>query len=70
MNESPCRKPDGPYLIESAPTTASRAVTRITYEISKRLCSPIAICSSAVSGYRSELRHMLDAEAIYLGVRK
>ena len=66
---TPCRKPDGPYLIESAPTTASRAVTRITYEISKRLFSPIAICSSAVSWYQSELRHMLDAP-VYIGPGK
>lgn len=32
--------------------------------------SPQSICSAAVAGYRAELRQVLDAEAIYLGVSK
>ena len=39
-------------------------------EIAQRILSPLSICSAAVAGYRTELRQVLDAEAIYLGVRK
>ena len=58
MNDSPCRKPDGPYLIESAPKLKQFLAAKAAREIVERILYPL---SSAVSGYRSELRHMLDA---------
>ena len=70
MNNSPCRKPDGPYLIESAPKLQQYRAAKAAREIAQRIVSPLSICSAAVAGYRAELRQVLDADAIYLGVRK
>ena len=70
MNNSPCRKPAGPYLIESAPNYRQCLAAKSAREIAQRILSPLSICSAAVAGYRAELRQVLDAEAIYLGVRK
>ena len=39
-------------------------------EIFQRIFLPLEIVSSAVSGYRDELNHLLDAPAIYLGPSK
>lgn len=64
MNDSPCRKPAGKYLIESAPQYRQYLAVKAAREIVERILSPMA---AAVSGYRSELRHMLDAGAIYIG---
>ncbi len=64
MNNSPCRKPDGPYLIESAPNYRQYLAAKSAREIVDRILSPL---TSAVSGYRSELRHMLDAP-VYIGL--
>lgn len=63
MNNSPCRKPDGPYLIESAPKLKQYMAAKATREIVQRIMSPM---NAAVSGYQSELRYMLDAP-IHIG---
>lgn len=70
MNDSLCRKPNGPYLIESAPKLKQYRAAKAAREIAKRILAPLTICSAAVSGYRSELRRMTDAAAIYLGPGK
>ena len=70
MNDSPCRKPDGPYLIESAPKLKKYLAAKAAREIAQRILSPLKIFSASVSGYRSELRRMTDAAAIYLGPGK
>ena len=70
MNDSPCRKPAGQYLIESAPQYRQYLAAKAAREIAQRILYPLSICSAAVAGYRAELRLVLDAEAIYLGVRK
>lgn len=70
MNDSPCRKPAGQYLIESAPQYRQYLAAKAAREIAQRIMAPLTICTSAVSGYRSELRRMTDAAAIYLGPGK
>lgn len=70
MNNSPCRKPAGPYLIESAPKLKQYLAAKAAREIAQRIMSPLMIFSAAISGYRSELRRMTDAAAIYLGPGK
>ena len=70
MNDTPCRKPTGHYLIESSPQYRQSMAAKAAIEIVQRILSPLSICSAAVAGYRAELRQVLDAEAIYLGVRK
>lgn len=67
MNDSLCRKPNGPYLIESAPKRKQYLAAKAAREIAQRIMAPLTICTAAVSGYRSELRRMTDAAAIYLG---
>lgn len=66
MNDSLCRKPDGPYLIESAPKLQQYRAAKAAREILQRIVSPLTVCAAAVSGYMSELHHMLDAKA-YIG---
>ena len=66
MNNSPFRKPDGPYLIESAPKIKQYLAAKAAREIVERILYPL---NAAVSGYRSELRHMLDAP-VYIGQGK
>ena len=66
MNDSLCRKPDGPYLIESAPKLQQYRAAKAAREILQRIVSPLTVCAAAVSGYRSELHQMLDAKA-YIG---
>ena len=66
MNNSPCRKPDGPYLIESAPKLKQYLAAKAASEIVDRILYPL---NSALSGYRSELCHMLDAP-LYIGQGK
>ena len=60
---TPCRKPAGPYLIESAPNYRQYLAAKSAREIVQRIMSPM---NAAVSGYQSEPRYMLDAGAIYL----
>lgn len=66
MNDNQCRKPDGPYLIESAPKIKQYLAAKAAREIVERILSPL---NSAVSGYREELSHMLD-EPVYIGPGK
>ena len=69
-NPECCRAPDGPYLIESAPQYRRYRQAKSAREVVQRMLTPIAIVSSVVSGYRNELNHLLDAQAIYLGPGK
>lgn len=66
------RRPNGKYLIESAPQyllyLTAKAVRERVQAIS--FFWPLSILSAAIAGYRSELRRMLDAQAIYLGPGK
>jgi len=66
------RRPDGPYLIESAPKYRRYLAAKAAREICPAISFlwPLSILSAAIAGYRSELRRMLDAQAIYLGPRK
>ena len=64
MNNSPCRKPAGPYLIESAPKLKQYLAAKAARDIVQRILSPM---TAAVTGYRDELSRMLDAGAVYLG---
>lgn len=63
MSDSPFRKPAGPYLIESAPNYRQYLAAKTVREIVERILYPL---NAAVSGYRSELSHMLDAP-VYIG---
>ncbi len=66
------RRPDGKYLIESAPRYRSYLAAKAAREICPAISLfwPLSILSAAIDGYRSELRRMLDAPAIYLGPGK
>lgn len=66
------RRPKGPYLIESAPQYRRYLAAKAAREIFPAISCfwPLSILSAAIAGYRSELRRMLDAQAIYLGPRK
>lgn len=57
-------------LISTAPKYRQYLAAKAAREIVQRLLLPMAIVSSAVAGYRDELNHTLDAEAIYLGPGK
>ena len=61
------RRPNGAYLIESAPKYRQYVAAKTAREIVERITAPIA---AAVAGYKSELDRMLDAPAIYLGPGK
>lgn len=63
MNNSPCRKPAGPYLIESAPKLKQYLAAKAAREIVERILSPL---SAALGGYQSEFRQMLEAP-VYFG---
>ena len=67
---NPCRKPSGPYLIESAPHYRRYQQAKAAREIFQRIFLPLEIVSSAVAGYREEMHHMLDSDPIYLGPGK
>lgn len=67
MNEEITRRPDGAYLIESAPKYRQYLAAKAAREIVERITAPI---TAAVSGYRDELDRMLDAPAIYIGPGK
>lgn len=66
------RRPNGPYLIESAPKYRRYLAAKSAREICPAISFfwPLSILSAAVSGYRSDLRRMLDVHAIYLGPGK
>ena len=61
------RKPAGPYLIESSPNYRERCVF---LAVQRFALWPSSIVRTVVTAYHDELRHMLDAEAIYLGPGK
>ena len=63
MNNSPCRKPAGKYMIESAPQYRQYLAAKAAREIVERILSPL---SAALGGYQSELRQMLEAP-VYFG---
>lgn len=67
MNEEITRRPNGAYLIESAPNRQQYLAAKAAREIVERITAPI---TAAVAGYKSELDRMLDAQAIYLGPGK
>jgi len=61
------REPNGPYLIESSPNYGKR-LAALRWQ---RLAAlPVTILCAAVAGYHDELRHMIDAQAVYLGPGK
>lgn len=66
MNES-TRRPEGAYLIESAPNRRQYLAAKAAREIVERITAPI---TAAIAGYQSELDRMLDASAVYLGPGK
>jgi len=57
-------------LISNSPKYRQYLAEKAAREIVQRLLTPLAIVSSAVSGYLEELSHMLDADPIYLGPGK
>ena len=57
-------------LISTAPKYRQYLAAKDAREIVQRLLLPMAIVSAAIFGYRDEMNHMLDAEAIYLGPGK
>lgn len=61
------RKPAGPYLIESSPNYRKRVVCLCLRRLA---LLPVSILCAAITGYRDELHHMLDADAVYLGPGK
>ena len=67
MTEEITRRPNGAYLIESAPNRRQYLAAKAAREIVGRITAPI---TTAVAGYKSELDRMLDASAIYLGPGK
>lgn len=67
MTEEITRRPDGAYLIESAPNRRQYLAAKAAREIVERITAPI---TAAISGYQSELDRMLDASAVYLGPGK
>jgi len=52
MTEEITRRPDGAYLIESAPNRRQYLAAKAAREIVERITAPI---TAAVSGYRDEL---------------
>lgn len=60
------RRPNGKYLIESAPNyleyLAAKAVREQGF-----LFWPLVMIAGALAGYESELRHALNAKTVYLG---
>ena len=57
-------------LISTAPKYRQYLAAKAAREIVQRLLLPMAIVSAAIAGYRDEMNHILDAEAIYLGPGK
>ncbi len=57
-------------LISTSPQYKRYLAAKAAREIVERLLAPVAILSAAVGGYRSELDHVLSADAVYLGPGK
>ena len=67
MNEEITRRPDGAYLIESAPKYRKYQAAKNRAAFIARLTAPMG---AFMDGYQSELDRMLDASAVYLGPGK
>lgn len=67
MTEEITRRPNGAYLIESAPNYRQYLAAKAAREIVERITAPL---TAFVAGYKSELDHALNASAIYLGPGK
>ena len=67
MTEEITRRPNGAYLIESAPDRRQYLAAKAAREIVERIMAPI---TAAIAGYKDELDRMLDADAVYLGPGK
>ena len=61
------RRPNGAYLIESAPNRRQYLAAKAAREIVERITAPL---TAFVAGYRAELDHALNADAVYLGLGK
>ena len=57
-------------LISNSPKYRQYLPEKAAREIVQRLLLPMAIVSAAIAGYRDEMNHILDADAIYLGPGK
>lgn len=51
-------------LISTSPNYPRYLAAKAARDIVQRILAP---ASAAVTGYRDELRHILDAQAVYLG---
>ena len=67
MSEQCTRRPDGAYLIESVPNYRQYHAAKAAREIVERILAPL---DEFIAGYKSELEHALDADAVYLGPGK
>jgi hypothetical protein len=67
MREECTRRPDGAYLIESAPNRRQYLAAKAAREIIERILAPL---DEFIAGYKSELERALDADAVYLGPGK
>ena len=67
MTEEITRRPNGAYLIESAPNRRQYLAAKAAREIVERIMAPL---DEFIAGYKSELDHALNADAVYLGLGK
>jgi len=67
MSEEITRRPNGAYLIESAPNRRQYLAAKYAREVVERITAPL---DEFIAGYKSELEHALDADAVYLGTGK
>ncbi len=67
MSEEIPRRPNGAYLIESAPNRRQYLAAKYAREVVERITAPL---DEFIAGYKSELDHALNADAVYLGTGK
>jgi len=67
MSEEITRRPNGAYLIESAPNRRQYLAAKYAREVVERITAPL---DEFIAGYKSELDHALNADAVYLGPGK
>ncbi len=67
MSEEITRRPNGAYLIESAPNRRQYLAAKYAREVVERITAPL---DEFIAGYKSELDHALNADAVYLGTGK
>ncbi len=51
-------------------TARNVRTSKATWRAMRMMLSPVSVVTAAIAGYRSELRMMLDAPAVYLGPGK